>query len=280
MKSISKELEIKYNRLKSELTGFRRLLVAYSGGVDSVLLLKVVSDVLGKNALGVIGVSPSLAKRELAEAQKIAEDFNLSYIMLQTREIEDENYASNPADRCYFCKKILFGEIYDYAREHGYSHIADGTNLDDVGDFRPGRQAAAEMKVVSPLKDAGFTKQDVRDLSRHLELPTWNKPALACLSSRIPAGTRVTLESLNRIERAEDYLQLLGFRVFRVRHHDNLARIEVAPHEISRFLDVEIRQKIHDEFKKIGYTFITLDLMGYRQGSMNELIDVNEVRKV
>jgi uncharacterized protein len=272
MDKLPRELEKKYHELNHILKGYHKLLVAYSGGVDSVFLLKTASDVLGNNSLGVIGDSPSLARRELSEAVDIAQKFNLPYVIIKTHELEDENYASNPENRCYFCKKELFNEIYDYAKEKDFTYIADGTNADDAVDFRPGKKAAQELKVVSPLQQAGFTKKDVRDLSQFLGLPTWNKPALACLSSRLPTGTRVTSAALKQVEQAEEYLYALGFKILRVRHHDNLARIEVGPEEINNFFDEVLRKKIDKRFREIGYKFVTLDISGYRMGSLNQLI--------
>jgi uncharacterized protein len=276
MEQLAIELQEKLKRLNKIIEGYKKLLVAYSGGVDSTFLLKAACDVLGDGALGVIGISPSLAKRELNEAIQVAEEFNLPYVLLQTHELEDENYASNPDNRCYFCKRELFSEIFQYAEANDFIHIADGTNLDDTGDYRPGRIAAKELRVVSPIQEAGLTKQDVRDISKFFGLPTWNKPALACLSSRFPTGIRVTTQTLNQVEQAEDFLYSLGFRILRVRHHDNLARIEVAPEEINRFFNTEVRQKINHRFLELGYKFVTLDLLGYRMGSLNQLLNVED----
>ena len=272
---LDSKLEKKYHRLIQVLQGYSKLLVAYSGGVDSALLLKTAVDSLGTGALGAIGISPSLAQRELGDAKKIAEQFKLPYIEIETHELEDENYASNPENRCYFCKKELFSEIYDYAREHGFTYIADGTNLDDVGDYRPGREAAKELHVVSPLQEAGLHKLDVRQLSKYLGLPIWDKPALACLSSRFPTGTRLTSGKLKQVEQAENFLYSLGFKILRVRHHENLARIEVAPEEIFRFFETDLREKIDQQLRKLGYKFVTLDLTGYRMGSLNQLISID-----
>lgn len=268
---LTPDLQEKYSNLRGIISGYPDLLVAYSGGVDSTLLLKVAVDVLKDRALGIIGVSPSLATSELEGAIGTARKFGLPYHLVKTHEMQDENYASNPPDRCYFCKKELFTEMFDYAAENGYRIIADGTNLDDVGDYRPGQQAAHELQVVSPLKEAGLTKQAIREISRYLNLPTWNKPELACLASRLPAGTRLTEEALRRVEQAEQFLKSKGFRIVRVRHHEELARIEVSPHEIARFMNTELREQVFERFKAIGYQFITLDLQGYRQGSLNQL---------
>jgi len=270
-------LEVKYKRLQNLITGYGKLLIAYSGGVDSTFLLKVATDMLGENALGIIGVSPSLPRRELREALEIAQKFRLPCHQLKTEEMKDENYAQNPANRCYYCKRDLFGRMLRYARQHGYPYIADGTNFDDTGDYRPGRQAAQELQVVSPLKEVGLGKEDIRRISRFLGLPTWNKPAYACLSSRFPIGMPITEQALRQVEHAEDVLFELGFRVLRVRHHDQLARIEVGSEEVARFLNPQVRREVVDRLRKIGYKFVTLDLMGYQQGSFNQLIPVGNL---
>ncbi len=270
--ALDKSVALKYDNLKKRLAALPSLLVAYSGGIDSTLLLKVAVDVLGDRACGVIGLSPSLPQRELREAEEIAQQFSLPYVLIETHELEDENYRANPLDRCYYCKRELFSEIYVYARQRGFRWIADGTNADDQGDYRPGRQAAEELRVISPLMEAGLGKRDIRLLARHLGLPNWNKPAMACLSSRIPTGTAISEETLRQIEKAEDFLLARGFRVFRVRHHGDLARIEVDQEELPRFLDADLRKQVVEYFKNLGYVFVTLDLMGYRRGSLNELI--------
>ncbi len=265
-------VEEKYKKLQDLIRGYGKLLVAYSGGVDSTFLLKVAADVLGGNALGIIGVSPSLPRRELEEALEIARKFRLPCHQLRTEEMEDENYARNPANRCYYCKRELFGKMVAYARRHGYPFIADGTNFDDTGDYRPGQEAARELQVVSPLKDAGLGKTDIRRISHSLGLPTWDKPAYACLSSRFPTGLPITEQALRQVEQAEDVLFALGFRQLRVRHHRQIARIEVGSEEIARFLNPEVRREVAERLREIGYQFVTLDLAGYRQGSLNQLI--------
>ncbi len=245
-----------------------RVIVAFSAGIDSTLVLKVACDRLGDNALGVTAVSPSLAQSELQEAIELARLIGARHRLLETHELDDPNYAANPINRCYFCKTELYDELLELARREGYRYILNGANLDDVGDYRPGEQAAREFDVRSPLREAGMTKAHVRALARELGLPNWNKPAMACLSSRLPYGTRVTREALSQVEQAERYLRSLGFRQLRVRHHGDLARIEVERADLSRL--IELGQEIHAELKRIGYTYVTADLLGFRSGSMNE----------
>ncbi len=258
-------LQQKLAQLKQILASFPDVVIAYSGGVDSTFLLKVATDVLGKKAVGVIGVSPSLAQAELQEALRIAREFNWTVVTIPTHEMEDPNYVQNPQNRCYFCKKELFGELFDFARSRGFHVIADGTNVDDLGDTRPGLKAAAEFDVRSPLKEAGLHKQEIRELSRLMGLPTWNKPEMACLSSRFPTGVPITEAKLRQVEAAESILRTLGFRQFRVRHHETLARIEVAPEEWTRWLDEALRETVHREFRALGYRHVTLDVRPYQR---------------
>ncbi len=269
-------LQEKLNRLKQILAAFPDVIVAYSGGVDSTFLLKVATDVLGEKALGVIGVSPSLARAELDEALDVARQFRMPVVTIPTREMEDPNYVRNPDNRCYFCKKELFGELFEFARQRGFHVIADGTNVDDLGDVRPGLKAAAEFDVRSPLKEAGLHKTEIRELSRLMGLPTWNKPEMACLSSRIPTGIPITEESLRQVEAAEAVLRNLGFHQFRVRHHHTLARIEVAAEEWQRWIDEDVRQTAFRELKKLGYQFVTLDIRPYQRSKVQIQISGNE----
>jgi uncharacterized protein len=251
-----------------------RVIVAFSAGIDSTLVLKVACDRLGDNAMGVTAVSPSLAQSELQEAIELARLMGARHRLLKTHEMDDPNYAANPINRCYFCKTELYDELLDLARREEYRYILNGANLDDVGDYRPGEQAAREFNVRSPLREAGMTKAHVRALARELGLPNWNKPAMACLSSRLPYGTRVTSEALSQVEQAERYLRSLGFRQLRVRHHGDLARIEVERADLPRL--VELGQEINAEFKRLGYTYVTADLLGFRSGSMNEGLKANQ----
>lgn len=267
----------KLEQLQTLLKSYGSCLVAYSGGVDSVFLARVAHEVLGDRALAAIADSPSLPRRELQEALDIAAKFGFPVRVIHTQEFANENYTANPANRCYFCKHELFEELTPLARSGNFAVIAYGENASDIGDFRPGAQAAAEFQVRAPLKEAGLTKAEIRGLSAQLGLPTADKPQMACLSSRVPYGETVTPEKLLMIEQAEYVLRDLGFRDVRVRHHQmqtavtSLARIELAPAEIPALLADGKLAIVAEELKKIGYTHVTLDLQGYRRGSANEI---------
>jgi len=267
--AVSEAAQRKLERLQSLLREMGRVVVAYSGGVDSAFLLRVAVDVLGDQALGVIGRSPSLAERERQEALRLAESMGARVEEIETRELEDPRYTANPVNRCYFCKTELFRRLRVLADERGIPYVLDGSNRDDEGDWRPGMQAAAEQGVRSPLREAGLTKAEIRQLSRQLGLPTWDKPAAACLASRIPFGAPVTVESLSRIERAEAWLKDRGLKQVRVRHHDGIARIEVAPEEMDFFADPQNREETVAALRALGYRYVALDLAGYRRGSFN-----------
>ena len=270
------EANNKLDKLRALLKSYGSCLVAYSGGVDSVFLARVAHEVLGDRALAAIADSPSLPRRELAEALDIATKFAFPVRVLQTQEFANENYTANPANRCYFCKHELFEELTPLARAEQFAVIAYGENASDVGDFRPGAQAAAEFQVRAPLKEAGLTKAEIRELSAQLGLPTADKPQMACLSSRVPYGETVTPAKLRMIEQAEYVLRDLGFYDVRVRHHEmqkqSLARIEVGPAEMQKFLADGVADKIVGALKETGYAHVTLDLQGYRRGSTNELL--------
>jgi uncharacterized protein len=270
-------LTAKEAALRARLQTCGSLVVAFSGGADSAYLAWVAADVLGPRSLCVTGDSPSYPARHRAAAVRLASAFGWSHEFLQTAEIDNPAYRANAPDRCYHCKHELFTKLTALARHRGYAAVADGANADDRGDYRPGRAAARELGVVSPLDEADLTKDEIRELSRRAGLPTWDEPASACLSSRIPYHSEVSPEKLKIIEQAEDILQGLGFRACRVRHHDTLARIEVSPAEFGRLLQDSVRDTIVRELKAIGYRYVTLDIQGYRTGSLNEGIVLRTV---
>jgi uncharacterized protein len=260
----------KLTRLHDILRSMERVAVAYSGGTDSSLLLKVACDVLGDGAIGITAVSASLAADELVEAEAIARQIGARHVLVDSHETDDPRYLENTPQRCYFCKAEVYGELVRHAQQLGYPLVIDGTNADDVHDHRPGRQAGREWGIRSPLMEAGMTKDEIRQLARQLELPNWDKPAAACLSSRIPYGTMIDLEMLTQVEQAEQSLHRLGFRQLRVRHHDRVARIEV---ELQDFpLILNRREEILQAIQAAGYQYVTLDLAGFRSGSLNEVL--------
>ena len=263
-------MEQKWERLKALLQDMKSAVLAYSGGVDSSLLLKAASKTLGKNLIAVTAVSETYTLAELASAQEFARSLGVTLRVLQTAELESEEFVQNPPDRCYYCKKELFGKLRQIAEKEGITTILDGSNTDDLKDYRPGSKAAAEFSVRSPLREAGFSKSDVRDCARMLGLPMWDKPALACLSSRIPYGMRITPEILTTIQSAEDQLHVLGFQQVRVRHHGDTARIEIERNNFEKLVAGGMAEKIIAAFKQLGYTYVCMDLEGYRTGSMNE----------
>jgi uncharacterized protein len=263
-------VEDKTQRLQDTFREAQSAVVAFSGGTDSSLLLQVARDVLGDRVVAVTAVSPSLAAADRVEAEEIARHIGARHVLLTTEETSDPRYTANTPNRCFFCKTETYDRLVAYAGQNGYAMIVDGTNADDVGDHRPGRRAATERGVRSPLLEAGLGKDEIRALARGLGLPNWNKPAAACLSSRVPYGTPISLETLSQVERAEAVLRELGVGQLRVRHHGSVARIEVAPDAFDTVLGE--RERIVAMLRDIGYAYVALDLAGFRSGSLNETL--------
>jgi uncharacterized protein len=276
--SLSNDVQVKYEKLREILKEMGRVVIAFSGGVDSSLLLRTAHDVLGENVLAVIAGSEVYPEREVEEALDLAGEMNVRFRHITTHELDNPDFYDNPPRRCYFCKSELFSLIKEIGKEAGFDCVLDGANADDVMDFRPGSQAAAELGVRSPLKEAGLTKNEIREISRILNLPTWNKPSMACLASRFPYHRRIDRRSLKQVGQAEDFLRNKGFTQLRVRFHGDTARIELAQEEISRLFDVVLRKEIVEAFKSFGFSYVSLDLEGYRTGSMNEIL-ADEIKK-
>jgi len=268
----SADADAKEKRLAELLQEMESVVVAFSGGVDSTYVAYVATRELGERALSITGESASLAQDQRAEIAHLVERFGFRHETLQTEELADPRYLANASNRCYFCKSELYGKLAPRAREQGYKFVVDGSTMDDLGDFRPGRSAANEYGVRSPLIEAGISKNDVRELSRRAGLPTWDKPASPCLSSRIAYGLPVTIERLSTIDRGETIMREMGFREFRVRHHDDLVRLEIAPAEMTRALSPDVTQEFAERFRDLGFRYVTLDLHGYRTGAMNEVL--------
>ena len=269
-------IDEKYNTLKDILLEMGHLLIAYSGGVDSTFLLKVAKDVLGDKVVAAHAVSPMHPSREYDDAKNLSSEIGAELELIDAKDIlQNEQLIKNPVDRCYICKSNIFEKIKIAARRRNIKHVADGSNADDSGDFRPGLKALKELNIRSPLKEVGLTKREIRELSRRLNLPTWEKPALACLATRFPYGTRIELKPLKMIDDVENILCEQGFGNIRARHYGKMVKIEVPPDEIEKFIDRDFREKIIKKIKAVGYTYVTLDLEGYRQGSMNEILSSN-----
>ena len=273
------ELKQKYDNLKTILAETGGLVVAYSGGVDSTLLLKAATEALGDRALAVTATSETYPPQEFAEAKKLANEIGARQRVIHTSELEVEQFRNNPPERCYYCKRELFGKLLEIAREEGLAAVADGSNVDDLEDYRPGMKAAEELGVICPLRDAGLTKDEIREISKELGLPTWDKPSFACLASRFPYGDEITMEKLTQVAAAEQVLRGLGLGQLRVRHHGQTARIEVDAEGFEAVIRSDNRARIVEELHKIGYLYVTLDLDGYRTGSMNEPLKAQSGQK-
>ena len=266
---MNKNPQNKKEKLISIIEKCDNLIVAFSGGVDSTFLLHVANEVIEGNVVAVTAQSPLHPERETEFTKKFAKRLNIKHIIMQSREMIWADFVANTKDRCYVCKKMLAEDLLKIASDMGIKHVAHGANMDDLDDFRPGLRAAREMSIEAPLVDAGMTKKDIRFLSKEMDLVTWDKPSMACLASRIPYGTLITDEALDRIDRAEQFVLSLGFIDCRVRYHGEIARIEVNPEDFERLIDEKTRMAIISKFKKIGFLYISLDMEGYIQGSMN-----------
>ncbi len=264
--------EEKEQNLRRLMRRMRRVLVAYSGGVDSAYLALIATQEIGENAVCVTGISPSVSKAQREEAGKTAREFSFNYRTIDTEEVANPAYQANPTNRCYHCKTELYGKLSTIAKDENIEFVLDGTNADDARDYRPGKIAAQEKDVRSPLIEVDLSKDEIRRLSRAQNLPTWDKPASPCLSSRIAYGVPVTIERLSRVERGEAFLRAEGFREFRVRVHDEIARLEISPDELARALNLETVEKFAAKFRALGFKYVTLDLHGYSSGAMNEVI--------
>jgi uncharacterized protein len=269
---VSPDTQSAYDALRRALREMGRVAVAYSGGVDSSLLLRLAHDELGEGCTGLLAVSETYPRSEVASALALAEHIGARVAQIRTGELDDPSFVANDPDRCYHCKSELWTRFKAYAEEHGLGQVLDGSNADDAQDYRPGRRATAEHGIRSPLLEAGLSKDEIREISRELGLPTWSKPAMACLASRIPYGTPIQPAALARIDAAEGFIRDLGFRQVRVRCHDRIARIELDEDEIPRFLDAPVRRLVDDKLKELGFLYVTVDLRGYRTGSLNEAL--------
>lgn len=265
-------LRAKQEQLLASLAGLGRVIVAYSGGTDSAYLAWAANQALGENALAITADSPSIPASHKRDAEEFARRYNIRHEYVETFEFSNPEYARNEADRCFHCKDEMFTRLEQVGRERGFPHVVYGVNKDDLGDYRPGQNAAKVHQAKAPLVEAGLTKAEIRELSRLAGLPTWDRPASACLASRIPYGTPVTIENVQKVETGEEAVRALGFRQFRVRFHGDLVRLEIAPDELDRALSTDMAQRFLEIFKPLGFHYVTLDLEGYRQGAMNEAL--------
>lgn len=273
---MNKLLEKKISKLKNYLRSIDSAIVAFSGGVDSTFLLKIASDILKDKLIAVTAKSPTFTQTELKDSKTIAQELKVKQIIIETGELQNKSFTVNDKERCYYCKNELLGLISKYAKKNNFSYILDGSNYEDMNDWRPGAKAVKKWGVISPLKEAGLVKEEIRTASKELGLSTWDKPAAACLASRIPYGTKITEDLLQKISDAESVLKKLGFRQVRVRHHGNIARIELPAHDIHKILNSKIKNTVIKSLKKLGYIYITLDIEGYITGSMNKTLNLNK----
>ena len=270
------QLQEKEQKVFAALAGMQRVIVAFSGGTDSAYLAWAANRVLGGNAIAITADSASLPESHKRDAEAFVQRFGIAHEYIVTNEFDNPDYVRNDPNRCFHCKDELFTRLAEVGRERGFDHIIYGVNVDDLGDYRPGQNAARQHQVAAPLADAGLTKVEIRELSRAVDLPTWDRPASACLSSRIPYGTPVTIQNVKTVETGEEEIKALGFRQFRVRFHGDVVRLEVAPEEMEKALNLEMARRFTKIFKTLGFKYITLDLEGYRQGSLNEVLGLKK----